>query len=112
MKTGNRTVPDPIDEKLEALLAYPATDSSEDLFVVDVMRRVRAERRRRRLILWLFGGIGALFGIAGAAMLSKSISILFTDLLSMESLMQLPLFAVAAAAFYIWVMNDDLAIGR
>ena len=73
---------------------------------------LRLERRQRRLILWLFGGIGALFGIAGAAMLSKSIGILFTDLLSMESLMQLPLFAVAAAAFYIWVMNDDLAIGR
>jgi len=105
-------VPDPFDETLEEMLAYPEKDSSEDLFVVDVMRRVRAERRRRRVILFLFGGIGALFGVAGAVMLSGAIGQLFTGVLSSTVLMQLPLFAVAAIAFYIWVMNDDLAIGR
>lgn len=105
-------MPDPFDETLEEMLAYPEKDSSEDLFVVDVMRRVRAERRRRRFILWLFGGIGALFGVAGAVMLSGAIGQLFTGVLSSTVLMQLPLFAVAAIAFYIWVMNDDLAIGR
>ena len=105
-------MPDPFDETLEEMLAYPEKDSSEDLFVVDVMRRVRAERRRRRVILFLFGGIGALFGVAGAVMLSGAIGQLFTGVLSSTVLMQLPLFAVAAIAFYIWVMNDDLAIGR
>ncbi len=57
-------MPDSTDRQLERLLAY--NDEPEgDLFVVDVMRRVRHARRRRRAILLGFGGIGALFGLAG-----------------------------------------------
>jgi hypothetical protein len=105
-------MPDKTDTMLEELLAYPSTDSSEDLFVVDVMRKVQKERRNRRLILWAFGGIGALFGVAGAAMLSDAIGQLFTGTVSSTFMMQLPLFAVGAAAFYSWIMNDDLTLGR
>lgn len=104
-------MPDPIDQALEKLLAYPEAASGGDLFVVDVMKKVQAERRRRRLILTGFGGIGALFGLAGAVMLSDSISNLFTELLPASLLFQLPLFAAGAAAFYIWAMNDDLPLG-
>lgn len=103
-------MPDPIDQTLEKLLAYPGSETGDDLFVVDVMRRVRAERRRRRLILALFGGIGALFGLAGAVMLSGSINHVFTELLSARLLFQLPLFAAGAVAFYLWAMNDDLPL--
>lgn len=104
-------MPDPIDQALEKLLSYPETGSGGDLFVVDVMKKVTAERRRRRLILAGFGGIGALFGVAGAVMLSDSISRLFTELLPASLLFQLPLFVAGAVAFYVWVMNDDLPLG-
>ena len=53
-------MPEPIDRKLEELLAYPEQESgNDDLFVVDVMRRVQKERRTRKLIIGLFGGICA-----------------------------------------------------
>lgn len=104
---------DPIDRKLEELLAYPEPDSgSEDLFVVDVMRQVARQRRTRKLVLALFGGVGALFGVAGAVLLSDSISRLFTEVLSMTTLAQAPLLAAGVAAFYIWFMNDDMALGN
>lgn len=106
-------MPDPTDRKLEELLAYsdPAK-INDDLFVVDVMRQVTKERRMRKLILFLFGGIGALFGLAGAVMLSDSISQVFTETVSAITLAQLPLLAAGAVAFYIWFMNDDLSLGN
>lgn len=105
-------MPDPIDQTLEKILAYPdPAPSNDDLFVVDVMRRVRKERRTRRLILALFGGIGAIFGLIGAVLLSEGISNLFTNTVSAITLAQIPLFAAGAAAFYIWFMNDDFALG-
>lgn len=104
-------MPDPIDQALEELLAYPGPDATnDDLFVVDVMHQVRKEQRTRKVILFLFGGIGALFGLAGAMMLSGGISRIFTETLSVTTLTQLPLFAAGAIAFYIWFMNDDLAL--
>lgn len=102
------------DETLERMLAYPeepaATDA--DRFVVEVMGRLRRERRRRRLILFTFGGIGALFGVAGAALLNEPLGRLLSDTLSATAWMQGALFAAGAAAFYLWVMNDDLAPER
>ena len=99
------------DRELEQLLGYP--DSSQaDAFVSNVMQRVKRERLRRRLILWTFGLVGALFGLAGAVMLSDSITRLFTFTLTLpvQETMQAVLFIVAAMAFYIWFMNDDLPL--
>jgi hypothetical protein len=102
---------DAIDRKLEELLAYPEPGGgSEDLFVVDVMRQLGRQRRQRKLILAVFGGIGALFGVAGAFMLSDTISMIFTEALSMTTLMQIPLLVTGAIAFYLWFMNDDMAL--
>ena len=103
-------MPDPTDRKLEELLAYGEPADNDDLFVVDVMRKVRRERRIRKLILTAFGGIGALFGIAGAVMLSDSIGRVFTEAIPAMTLAQIPLFAVGGIAFYLWFMNDDLAL--
>lgn len=104
-------MPDPIDQTLEELLAYPDPDATNnDLFVVDVMRQVRKERRTRNFILLLFGGIGALFGLAGAMMLSDGISRFFTEILPITTLAQIPLLAAGAIAFYIWFMNDDFSL--
>jgi len=64
------------------------------------------------VILWVFGLVGAAFGLAGAVMLSGSISRLFTftvELPAMET-MQVTLFIVGAAAFYLWFMNDDFSL--
>ena len=99
------------ERQLEALLKYdePAHD---DTFAVDVMRTVRREHRQRKLILWIFGLVGALFGLAGAVMLSDSITRLFTFSLEMPAreTMQVVLFIVAAVAFYTWFMNDDMSL--
>ena len=103
-------MPDQIDQTLEELLGYNDQEIGDDLFVVDVMRQVQKQRRTRRWILFLFGSIGALFGLAGALMLSDGISMFFTGILPTTVLMQLPLFAAGIAAFYIWFMNDDLML--
>ena len=105
------TVPDPTDQRLENLLAYPEPREKDDRFVVDVMRQVRKERRTRKAILAAFGGIGAVFGIAGAVLLSDGIGQVFTQVIPAMTLTQVPLFAVGVIAFYLWFMNDDLALG-
>ena len=99
------------DRELEALLEYSESLQPE-AFTMDVMRSVKRERRTRSLILWAFGLVGALFGLAGAVMLSGSITRLFTFTVTMPATetMQVVLFIVAAAAFYIWFMNDDLPL--
>ena len=103
-------MPDPIDRKLEELLAYPEPgDGDEDLFVVDVMRQVEKQRRLRKVILFLFGSIGAVFGLIGASLLSGSIGELLSGSISAMTWVQLPLLAAGALAFYTWFMNDDLA---
>jgi len=107
-------VPDtPFDRELEALLEYTEPPQPE-AFTMNVMRSVKREQRTRRLILWAFGLVGALFGLAGAVMLSGSIARLFTFTITMPATetMQVALFIVAAAAFYIWFMNDDLPLNQ
>lgn len=80
-----------------------------DEFVLQVMHRVQRERRRRRLILSVFGVAGALFGVLGAYQLAGPIAGLFAALPA-TGLMQGMLLAGAAAAFYTWFMNDDLSL--
>lgn len=106
-------MPDATDERLERLLAYTDNlDPANDLFVVDVMRGIRREQRIRRAILLGCGGIGALFGVAGATMLSAPIGQLFTGAFSGFGLAQAALFTVGGLAFYTWFMNDDLPLER
>ena len=103
------------DRSLEQLLAYPGIDADagdDDRFVVDVMHKVRQERRKRQLILLVFGIIGALFGVFGALLLSDSISRLFTEILPGTVIMQAALFISGFAALYIWFMGDDLPLGN
>ena len=99
------------DRELETLLEYTESPQPE-AFTMDVMRKVKREQRTRKLILWAFGLVGALFGLAGAVMLSGSITRLltFTVTIPATETMQVVLFIVAAAAFYTWFMNDDLSL--
>ena len=78
-------------------------------FVTGVMARVERYRRRRRLILWGTGLLGAVFGVLGAASLADPIARLFTDLPATGT-MQAVLLAVALVAFYGWFMNEDLSL--
>jgi hypothetical protein len=106
-------MPDATDKRLEELLAYNEDlEPANDLFVTDVMRGIRRERRVRRWILFGCGGIGALFGVAGAVMLSAPIGQLFTEALPTFGLAQAALFTVGGLAFYTWFMNDDLFLER
>jgi len=104
-------VPDSFDHELEQLLGYTQAPKPE-AFVLDVMRSVKREQRTRKVILWFFGLVGALFGLAGAVMLSDSITRLFSFTVTMPAMqtMQMVLAIVAAAAFYTWFMNDDLSL--
>jgi uncharacterized membrane protein YeaQ/YmgE (transglycosylase-associated protein family) len=107
-------VPDSsIDRSLEQLLEYGDAPQA-DAFVAEVMTRVSRERRTRKVILFVFGLIGALFGIAGAVMLAGPISRLFTFTLELPVMetMQLVLAIIGAIAFYIWFMNDDLSLSN
>jgi hypothetical protein len=99
------------DHELGQLLEYSEAPQAK-AFVADVMQGVRREQRLRKVILWAFGLVGALFGLAGAMMLSDSITRLFTVTIAMPATqtMQVVLFIVAAAAFYTWFMNDDLSL--
>ena len=99
------------DRELETLLEYTESPQPE-AFTMDVMRSVKREQLTRKLILWAFGLVGALFGLAGAVILSDSITHLFTFTVAMPATetMQVVLFIVATAAFYIWFMNDDLPL--
>jgi hypothetical protein len=108
-------VPDSFDRKLEQLLEYTEAPQPE-AFTMDVMRGVRREQRTRKIILWAFGLVGALFGLSGALMLTGPVSALFTFSLAMPAMpamqtMQATLFIVGAAAFYLWFMNDDFSLG-
>jgi len=102
-------VPDQIKElDFEQLLQYSAASDSDE-FVANVMHSVQRERRTRQLILFIFGLVGAAFGVLGAFMLSDSITRLFTSL-PITGTMQAALLISAAVAFYIWFMNDDLSL--
>ena len=102
---------DSFDRTLERLLAYPESSRAEPgAFVAGVMQEVGREQRTRKLILWVFGLIGGLFGLAGAAILSPKITWLFTDALNATTMMQFVLFVIAAVIFYLWIMNDDMTV--
>ena len=106
-------MPDSFDTKLEQLLKYIDPPQGE-AFVLNVVRSVQREQRTRRIILWVFGLIGALFGLSGAMILSAPVSQALTSALSfpMMETMQVSLFVTAAAALYVWFMNDDFTLGN
>ena len=105
-------MPDPLDRELENLLQYTEAPQA-GVFVTEMMRRVRREQRTRKVILWAFGAVGALFGLAGAVMLTGPVTKLLTFSLAIPGMeaMQASLLIVGVAAFYLWFMNDDLSLG-
>ena len=96
------------DRVLEQLLGFREAEAP-DAFVLGVMQRVQRELRRRRMILSVFGLAGAAFGVAGALLLSDPIARLFTGL-PLTGTMQAVLIVGAAAAFYGWIMNEDISL--
>jgi len=96
------------DRELDQLLGYRDTVQA-DAFILGVMHRVQRERRSRRVILAVFGLVGAVFGMAGALLLSEPIARAFTDL-PLTGTMQAVLIGVAAVAFYGWAMNEDISL--
>jgi hypothetical protein len=98
------------DRELEQLLGFRAA-ATPDEFVLGVMQRVQRERRRRRLILFIFGLTGAAFGVAGAMLLSDPITRFFTGL-PLTGTMQAALIVSAAVAFYGWIMNEDVSLAN
>lgn len=96
------------DHLLDRLLAHREA-VPDDQFVLNVMHRVQREQRRRKLILFVFGLLGAGFGLLGASLLSEPIARLFIGLPAV-GIMQATLVAAATAAFYVWFMNDDFSL--
>lgn len=96
------------DQLLDAWLEYQEPVPA-DAFILEVMRRVRREQRRRHLILCLCGLVGVGFGLAGALLLAGPVAGFFSQL-PVIGTMQAVLLAVAAMAFYVWSMNEDLGL--
>ena len=96
------------DQALDHLLAH-SESVPDDGFVLQVMHRMQAERRRRRSILLGCGLLGGAFGLFGAWQLAEPVARLFADL-SHTGLMQSVLLTCGAAAFYVWFMNEDLGL--
>jgi hypothetical protein len=96
------------DDDLDRLLATREAVPG-DSFVLAVMQRVRRERRIRRVVLAACGGVGAVFGLGGAALLSEPIAQLFAGL-APNGAMQVVLLSCAAIAFYGWIMNEDISL--
>ena len=94
------------DRLLDQLLEY-GEEPQGDEFVLDVMHRMRREQGRRKVILFVFGLIGALFGLTGAVLLSEPIARALANLPAMGTT-QVALFVVAAVATYAWFMNEDI----
>ena len=95
-------------QSLDQLLTFRETLPAE-AFVLDVMQRLWREQRRRNIILFAFGLVGAAFGLAGAFLLAGPVAGIFSKLPVMAT-MQAVLLAVAALAFYVWSMNEDLGL--
>ena len=100
-------MPEPISSAELDRLLQSREDLAGDEFVLQVMHRLQHERRRRRIILYVFGLIGAAFGLAGAVLLSGPLKTVLANLPPMGTV-QATLFAVAAVAFYAWFMNEDV----
>lgn len=105
-------MPDTFDTKLEQLLEFNEAPQGE-AFVLNVMRSVQRQQRMRQVILWVFGLVGALFGLYGALMLSGPVRQALTAAMSFPVMqtMQVSLLVTAAAAIYLWFMNDDFSLG-
>lgn len=93
-----------VDQLLEFQESLPP-----DEFVLNVMHQVQHQQKVRRLILLVFGLIGAAFGVLGAILLSDPIAELVLSIPAM-SIMQAMLFVAAAVSFYTWFMNDELSL--
>lgn len=106
-------MPDSFEAKLKQLLQY-GDPPNDEAFVMDVMHSVKRQQRTRRTILWVFGLVGALFGVSGAMMLSGPVGGLLSGGMGLPvtETMQATLFIVGAAAFYLWFMNDDFSLGE
>jgi ferric-dicitrate binding protein FerR (iron transport regulator) len=96
------------EQALDALLGHRDTLPG-DSFVLEVMDRIRSERRRRRRILLAFGLAGAAFGLAGAWQLAEPVAQLFAGL-PQTALMQAVLLTCGGLAFYTWCMHEDLGL--
>ena len=94
---------------LDQLLEYK-DEPQADEFVSKVMLGVKRQKQTRKLILWVSGLIGALFGIIGAAMLSESITRFFTTSMSPTSAMPVSLAIIGVLAFLAWLLNDDMSL--
>ena len=102
-------MPDPIENhELDQLLGFHAHLPADD-FTLNVMQRVQRERRRRRVILTICGLLGGAFGLVGAVLLSEPIARLFMGL-PLIGTVQATLVVVAAAALYVWMMDEDFTL--
>ena len=92
------------------LLRYSETPS-DHAFVSDVMQTIRRERRTRKIILFISGIVGALFGLAGAVTLSDSMTKFFTMPVSANSSLPVSLAILGVVLFLGWLLNDEMTNG-
>ena len=90
---------------LDELLRYHETPQ-DDEFNAEVMKRVRHQQRRRRLILSSTGIVGGAFGAAGVLLISDSVSRLIAD----ANVLPASIALVGVAVFLTWLFQDETSM--
>lgn len=94
----------------ELLLKY-SESPPDKAFVADVMQSVRRKHRTRKMILFISGIVGALFGLSGAVMLSDKMTQFFTFSAAAISSPPVSLAVLGVVLFLGWLLNDEMSNG-
>jgi len=100
-----------VPELIPELLLKYSESPPDKAFVADVMQAIRRERRPRKMILFISGIVGALFGVAGAVMLSDTMTQFFTLSVAAISSPPVSLAILGVVLFLGWLLNDEMTNG-
>jgi hypothetical protein len=94
---------------LDDLLQYHELPEDDD-FVAGVMQGVQRQQRTRRLILAGTGLLGAVFGVAGAVLLSDDIGQLISQAMTGKDAIYTGLTILAGMGVMGWLLHDESSL--
>lgn len=94
---------------LDDLLQYHEIPEADD-FVAGVMQGVHRQQRTRRLILAATGFLGAVFGVAGAILLSDGIGQLISQAMTGKDAIYTGFAVLASVGVMAWLLHDESSL--
>jgi hypothetical protein len=82
----------------------------DDEFVARVMRGVQRQQRTRKLILACTGVLGAVFGVAGAFLLSDDIGQLIRQVMTGKDAVYTGFAILVSAGVMAWLLHDETGL--